>query len=317
MKLLIAEDQSMLRDAMAKLLLMEDRVDEVFQAENGKVAMDLILKHNINVAILDIEMPEATGLDTLEFIREKNIDTKVVIVTTFKRIGYFERAIKSNVDAYVLKDRSIEELMATIENVLAGHKEYSPELMENIFMNHNPLSKQETLLLKKVKHGLSNKEIAAELFLSEGTTRNYISNILTKLNCKNRTEAVKDGFNMNKKGTSLILSRTSLIISLAHMALLSYFFIFSLNNTDTHSGLGMLLAFMLPHLFAFLLAVILNIICSFKSANSRILMIITIIFYIIAGILGGIFIPYVYATVVIQVILLILAVIQYKKSNLK
>ena len=122
---------------------------------------------------------------------------------------------------------------------------------------------------------------------------------------------------MNKKETSLILSRTSLIISLAHIALLSYFFIFSLNNTDTHSGLGMLLAFMLPHLFAFLLAVILNIICSFKSANSRMLMIITIIFYIIAGILGGIFIPYVYATVVIQVILLILAVIQYKKSNLK
>ena len=124
MKLLIAEDQSMLRDAMAKLLLMEEKVDEVFQAENGKVAMDLILKHNIDVAILDIEMPEATGLDTLEFIREKNIDTKVVIVTTFKRIGYFERAIKSNVDAYVLKDRSIEELMNTIENILAGHKAY-------------------------------------------------------------------------------------------------------------------------------------------------------------------------------------------------
>ena len=191
MKLLIAEDQSMLRDAMAKLLLMEEKVDEVLQAENGKVAMDLILKHNVDVAILDIEMPEASGLDTLEFIREKNIDTKVIIVTTFKRVGYFERAIKSNVDAYVLKDRSIEELMNTIENVLAGHKEYSPELMENIFMNHNPLSKQETLLLKKVKLGLSNKEIAGELFLSEGTTRNYISNILTKLDCKNRTKAVK------------------------------------------------------------------------------------------------------------------------------
>ena len=121
---------------------------------------------------------------------------------------------------------------------------------------------------------------------------------------------------MNKRETSLILSRTSLIISLAYMALLSYFFIFSLNNTDDHSGLGMLLAFMLPHLFA-LLAVILNIICSFKNANYRILIIVTIIFYIISGVLGGIFVPYVYATVVIQVILLILAVIQYKKSNLK
>ena len=120
---------------------------------------------------------------------------------------------------------------------------------------------------------------------------------------------------MNKRETSLILSRTSLIISLAYMALLSYFFISSLNNTDDHSGLGMLLAFMLPHLFAFLLAVILNIICSFKNANYRILIIVTLIFYIISGVLGGIFVPYVYATVVIQVILLILAVIQYKKSN--
>ncbi len=191
MRLLIAEDQSMLRDAMATLLLMEDSIDEVLQAKNGKEAMDILVDSSIDVAILDIEMPEATGLDVLEFIRNKGISCKVIIVTTFKRSGYFERAIKNNVDAYVLKDRSIEELMNTIENVLAGHKEYSPELMENIFMNHNPLSKQETLLLKKVKHGLSNKEIAAELFLSEGTTRNYISNILTKLDCKNRTEAVK------------------------------------------------------------------------------------------------------------------------------
>lgn len=78
MKLLIAEDQSMLRDAMAKLLLMEEKVDEVFQAENGKVAMDLILKHNVDVAILDIEMPEATGLDTLEFIREKILIQKLL-----------------------------------------------------------------------------------------------------------------------------------------------------------------------------------------------------------------------------------------------
>lgn len=191
MKLLIAEDQSMLRDAMAKLLLMEEKIDSVLQAENGKIAMELLQKNTIDVAILDIEMPEATGLDTLEFIRKNNIDTKVIIVTTFRRTGYFERAIKNKVDAYVLKDRSIEELMKTIENVLVGHKEYSPELMENIFSRSNPLSSQEIILLKKVKDGLSNKEIATELFLSEGTTRNYISNILTKLNCKNRTEAVK------------------------------------------------------------------------------------------------------------------------------
>lgn len=191
MRLLIAEDQSMLRDAMATLLLMEDSIDEVLQAKNGKEAMDILVDSSIDVAILDIEMPEATGLDVLEFIRNKGISCKVIIVTTFKRAGYFERAIKNNVDAYVLKDRSIDELMKTINNVLAGNKEYSPELMENIFTNHNPLSNQEKILLSKVKDGLSNKEISSELFLSEGTIRNYISNILTKLNCKNRTEAVK------------------------------------------------------------------------------------------------------------------------------
>ena len=191
MRLLIAEDQSMLRDAMATLLLMEDSIDEVLQAKNGKEAMDILVDSSIDVAILDIEMPEATGLDVLEFIRNKGISCKVIIVTTLKRSGYFERAIKNNVDAYVLKDRSIDELMKTINNVLAGNKEYSPELMENIFTNHNPLSNQEKILLAKVKEGLSNKEISSELYLSDGTIRNYISNILTKLNCKNRTEAVK------------------------------------------------------------------------------------------------------------------------------
>ena len=191
MNLLIAEDQSMLRDAMATLLSMQDSVESVLQAKNGKEAIDLISTSNIDVAILDVEMPEATGLEVLEYIRNNNIHCKVVIVTTFKRMGYFERAIKNNVDAYVLKDRSIDELMKTINNVLAGHKEYSPELMENIFNSHNPLTNQEKIILLKIKEGLSNKEIANELFLSEGTIRNYISNILTKLNCKNRTEAVK------------------------------------------------------------------------------------------------------------------------------
>ena len=191
MKLLIAEDQSMLRDAMATLLSMQDSVESVLQAKNGKEAIDLIPTNDIDVAILDVEMPEATGLDVLEYIRSNNIHCKVVIVTTFKRMGYFERAIKNNVDAYVLKDRSIDELMKTINNVLAGHKEYSPELMDNIFNSHNPLTNQEKIILIKIKEGLPNKEIANELFLSEGTIRNYISNILTKLNCKNRTEAVK------------------------------------------------------------------------------------------------------------------------------
>ncbi|QWQ38878.1 response regulator transcription factor [Gemella sp. zg-570] len=190
MKILLAEDQSMLRDALAKLLLLEDDVKNVIQASNGVEAQDLLSQDNFDVAILDVEIPVKTGLDVLEYIKENNMATKVIIVTTFKRRGYFQRAIKNNVDAYVLKDRSIEELMTTIRRVLQGKKEYSPELMENIVLSDNILSAQEIKILLLIESGLSNKEIAKKMYLSEGTVRNYISNILNKLDASNRLAAL-------------------------------------------------------------------------------------------------------------------------------
>lgn len=197
MNLLIAEDQSMLRDAMCKLLLMEDKITSIKQANDGEDAISLLKTNNFDIVILDVEMPKKSGIDVLEYIRKEKIDTKVIIVTTFKRSGYFERAIKSNVDAYVLKDRSISELMQTIQNVLIGKKEYSPELMETLITNPNPLTSQELIILKNIADGLSNKEISEKLFLSYGTVRNYSSSILMKLNASNRTEAV----NIARKNT--------------------------------------------------------------------------------------------------------------------
>lgn len=189
MKLLIAEDQSMLRDALCQLLLMEDDVDEILQAKDGAEAIGILQIEKVDVAILDVEMPKQSGLDVLEWIRAHQ-DIKVIIVTTFKRAGYFQRAVKAGVDAYVLKDRSIDELMATIHAVLSGKKEYSPELMETLVGQSNPLSKQEMAVLEHVSQGLTNQEIADQLFLSNGTIRNYMSAILTKLNAKNRLDAV-------------------------------------------------------------------------------------------------------------------------------
>lgn len=191
MKLLVAEDQSMLRDALCQLLELQSDVETVHQASNGQEAMTLLQSHKIDVAILDVEMPKQTGLDVLEWVKEKQPTVKVVIVTTFKRPGYFERAIKADVDAYVLKERSIADLMKTIHTVLGGKKEYSPELMEVIMTSKNPLSNQEILVLQAAARGLSSKEIAQKLYLSNGTVRNYMSSILTKLAAENRLEAVR------------------------------------------------------------------------------------------------------------------------------
>ncbi|WP_454388497.1 response regulator [Streptococcus sp. Marseille-Q8145] len=191
MKLLLAEDQSMLRDALSQLLQLQPDVASVSQAADGHEAMELLKTNPVDVAILDVEMPYQTGLDVLEWVKEHQPTVKVIIVTTFKRPGYFERAVKADVDAYVLKERSIADLMKTIHTVLAGQKEYSPELMEVLMTHKNPLSHQELLVLEAAATGLSNKEIAEKLYLSNGTIRNYMSTILTKLAADNRTEAVR------------------------------------------------------------------------------------------------------------------------------
>ncbi|HEN9834008.1 TPA: response regulator transcription factor [Streptococcus agalactiae] len=188
MKLLVAEDQSMLRDAMCQLLLMEESVSTIDQAGNGGEAIAILSNKAIDVAILDVEMPILSGLDVLEWVR-KYQNIKVIIVTTFKRSGYFQRAIRSNVDAYVLKDRSVADLMKTIQKVLSGGKEYSPELMENVISN--PLSEQEIKILSLIAQGKTSKEIACTLFLLNGTVRNYTSNIFDKLGVNNRLEALK------------------------------------------------------------------------------------------------------------------------------
>lgn len=191
MKILLAEDQSMLRDALSQLLQLQPDVTSVSQVADGREAVELLKTNPVDVAILDVEMPYQTGLDVLEWVKEHQPAVKVIIVTTFKRPGYFERAVKADVDAYVLKERSIADLMKTIHTVLAGQKEYSPELMEVLMTHKNPLSHQELLVLEAAATGLSNKEIAEKLYLSNGTIRNYMSTILTKLAADNRTEAVR------------------------------------------------------------------------------------------------------------------------------
>ena len=187
--IVLAEDQTMLREAMVQLINLNDNIEVVASTGNGKQALAYIESEKPNVAILDIEMPGLTGLEILSHIRNKQLDVKVIIVTTFKRPGYFESAVSYDVDAYVLKERSIEELVTTVYKVLNDEKEYSESLMTTIFNERNPLTPKEQLVLKEIGKGHSSKEIAINLFLSDGTIRNYTSIIIDKLEAENRYDA--------------------------------------------------------------------------------------------------------------------------------
>ncbi|RIL33357.1 DNA-binding response regulator [Staphylococcus gallinarum] len=189
--IVIAEDQLMLREAMVHLLNLNDGLNVLADVDNGKAVMEYVEDEVPDVIILDVEMPQMTGLEVLAEIRERQIETKVIIVTTFKRPGYFERAVANDVDAYVLKERSIEDLASTIHNVVAGEKEYSTSLMTSLFSDSNPLTHKEQIVLREIGEGLSSKEIATKLYLSNGTVRNYTSINIEKLVAENRFDAWK------------------------------------------------------------------------------------------------------------------------------
>ncbi|MFD3446743.1 response regulator transcription factor [Microbacteriaceae bacterium 4G12] len=189
-RIIIAEDQRMLRGALGALLDLEDDIEVVGQAENGEEALKLIETLQPDVSIMDIEMPIQSGLDVAEALRKQGSQCKVIILTTFARPGYFERAMKANVQGYLLKDSPSEDLAAAIRNVMNGKREISPELMFGLWQEQNPLTDREREVLLLAKEGKTANEIAKILYLSSGTVRNYISDVLTKLDAKNRIEAI-------------------------------------------------------------------------------------------------------------------------------
>ncbi|MGM8212792.1 response regulator [Virgibacillus sp. W0430] len=190
-RIVIAEDQGMLLGALGALLSMEDDFEVVGMAENGKDAVSLTKEHSPDICIMDIEMPLMNGLDAAEQLKDD--PCKVIILTTFARAGYFERARKAGVRGYLLKDSPIEDLANAIRSIMDNRRIYAPELVDIIYSDdliENPLTARETEVLHLVSKGKSTKEVAEELFLSPGTVRNYMSVILDKLQVSNRIEAI-------------------------------------------------------------------------------------------------------------------------------
>lgn len=185
--IVIAEDQRMLLGALTSLLHIEEDMMVVGQANNGEDAIALVKQHQPDICIMDIEMPAKSGLEAAEELRGSGC--KVIILTTFARTGYFDRALKAGVHGYLLKDSPSDELASTIRSVMAGRRIYAPELVDES-SQENPLTDREKEVLGLIADGKNTKEIANQLYITTGTVRNYISIILDKLDVSNRIEAI-------------------------------------------------------------------------------------------------------------------------------
>lgn len=192
-RIVLAEDQGMLLGALGSLLGLEEDMEVVGQARNGEEAVQLVQQLEPDVCIMDIEMPVKTGLEAAEQLKENSC--KIIILTTFARTGYFERARKAGVRGYLLKDSPIEELVSSIRAIMAGRRIYAPELVDIAYGEDaeigNPLTDREAEVLELIADGRTTKQIAAVLHLTPGTVRNYISIILDKMSAGSRIEAVK------------------------------------------------------------------------------------------------------------------------------
>ncbi|UFT99650.1 response regulator transcription factor [Radiobacillus kanasensis] len=189
-KIVIVEDQRMLLGALGSLLDLEEDMEVVGKARDGGEAVRLVQSINPDVCVMDIEMPIKSGLDAAEELKDH--PCKTVILTTFARPGYFERARKAAVSGYLLKDSPSEELANSIRSIMDGRRIYAPELVDMMYgSEENPLTEREEQVIMLMADGKNTKEISKELFITPGTVRNYISVILDKLDVSNRIEAVK------------------------------------------------------------------------------------------------------------------------------
>ncbi|MFJ4498995.1 response regulator transcription factor [Streptomyces sp. NPDC088864] len=191
-RLLLAEDQSMVREALAALLGLEPDIEVVAQVARGDEVVAAAREHAVDVALLDIEMPGMTGIDATARLRETLPDVKVVVVTTFGRPGYLRRAMESGADAFLVKDAPAAQLAEAVRKVLAGERVIDPGLAAAALADGaNPLTDREREVLRTAADGSTNAEIAAALHLSQGTVRNYLSMAIQKMAARNRAEAVR------------------------------------------------------------------------------------------------------------------------------
>ncbi|EMF25302.1 two-component system response regulator [Streptomyces gancidicus BKS 13-15] len=191
-RVLLAEDQAMVREALAALLGLEADIDVVAQVASGDEVLAAARAHDVDVALLDIEMPGATGIEAAARLHRELPHLKLVVLTTFGRPGHLRGAMESGADAFLVKDAPAAQLADAIRRVLAGERVIDPALAAAALAEGaNPLTDREREVLRAAADGSTNADLATTLHLSPGTVRNYLSTAIQKLAARNRTEAVR------------------------------------------------------------------------------------------------------------------------------
>lgn len=191
-RVLIAEDQAMVRGALAALLTLEEDVEIVAEASRGDEVVPAALDALPDVALLDIEMPGGDGLSAAAALRERLPSCHVIILTTFGRAGYLRRAMESGAAGFLLKDAPASELAMAIRRVMAGERVVDPGLAAAALSEgESPLTDREREVLAVSANGATIEDVARKLYLSEGTVRNYLSTAIKKLGARNRVEAAR------------------------------------------------------------------------------------------------------------------------------
>jgi two-component system response regulator DesR len=190
-RVLLAEDQAMVRGALSALLAMESDIQVLGAAADGEEAWRELQRLKPDVLVTDIEMPGLTGLELAQRIQRHALPVKVVIVTTFARSGFLRRALDAGVSGYLLKDAPAEDLAQALRKVQRGGRVIDPQLAIEAWSEADPLNDRERQVLRLAGEGLSAGEIAARLHLSQGTVRNYLSEAIGKLGVGNRIEAYR------------------------------------------------------------------------------------------------------------------------------
>lgn len=190
-RIVLAEDQAMVRGALAALLGLEPDIAVLEAVADGEAAWRAVERHRPDLLVTDIEMPGLTGLELAQRIARQQLATQVVIVTTFGRAGYLRRAMDAQVGGYLLKDAPAEQLAQALRTVHRGGRVVDPQLAVAAWQQADPLTERERQVLRLAGEGRSANEIAEQLGLSHGTVRNYLSECISKLAVSNRVEAYR------------------------------------------------------------------------------------------------------------------------------